>query len=249
MARKKKEEEHENLERWLISYSDFITLLFALFVVLFAITNIDLRKLRQVSKSIQFGFATSGTGGTGASPAIKGPPGETLVSGQYKEEFINYEELAKARESIKDALLQYIKMGGTGFDVLDFKLDDRGLIIRLSTNYFFNNSDASLHPAIIPVLDKIAATLKNLNYAIRVEGHTDSIPVQSPIYQSNWELSSIRATNVVRYFIEKRGFSPGRVSASGYAAYHPIDTNASESGRARNRRIDIVVLGKSHIKS
>jgi chemotaxis protein MotB len=247
MARKK-EEEHENLERWLISYSDFITLLFALFVVLFAITNIDLKKLRQVSKSIQFGFATTGTGGTGQAPTIKGPPGEALVTGKYKEEYINYEELAKARESLKEGLYPYLKMGGTGADVLDFKLDDRGLIIRLSANYFFNDSDASLHPAIMPVLDKIAESLKKLNYAIRVEGHTDSIPVQSPVYQTNWELSSMRATNVVRYFIDKKGFSPKNVSASGYAAYQPIDTNASESGRAKNRRIDIVVLGKSHVR-
>jgi len=247
LGRKKKEEEHENLERWLISYSDFITLLFALFVVLFAITNIDLKKLRKVSKAMQFGFATKGTGGTGAVNVIKGPPGETLVTGKYKEDFINYEELAKARESIKDALLPYIKMGGTGADVLDFKLDDRGLIIRLSTNYFFNDKDVGIHPAIIPVLDKITARLKNLNYAIRVEGHTDSIPVESSIYKTNWELSSMRAINVVRYFIEKKGFSPDRISASGYAAYQPIDTNASESGRMKNRRIDIVVLGKSRV--
>ncbi|MBI3600067.1 MAG: OmpA family protein [Nitrospinae bacterium] len=248
MARKKKEEEHENLERWLISYSDFITLLFALFVVLFAITNIDLRKLREVSKSIQFGFTTSGTGGTGAPPVFHGPPGDAMVSGEYKEEFIDYEELAKARDKIKDNLFEYIKVGGTGAEILNFKLDDRGLIIRLSTNYFFNNGDAGLHPAILPVLDNVAAALRPLNYDIRVEGHTDSIPVQSEIYSSNWELSSMRATNVVKYLVEKKGFLPSKVSAAGYAAYHPIDTNAAESGRAKNRRIDIVVLGREQIK-
>lgn len=245
---KKKEEEHENLERWLISYSDFITLLFALFVVLFAITNINLKKLRLAAKSIQFGFATSGTGGTGALPIIKGPPGEVFVTGKYREEFVDYEELATAREKIRYELTDHIKNYGTDTDIFDFKLDDRGLIIRLSTNYFFNNVDVSLHPSLIPVLDKISVVLKPLNYEIRVEGHTDSIPVQSNIYPSNWELSSMRATNVVRYLTEKKGFPPEKLSAAGYASYHPIDTNAMESGRAKNKRIDIIVLGRSSTK-
>ena len=112
MGRKKKEEEHENLERWLISYSDFITLLFALFVVLFAITNIDLKKLRKVSKAMQFGFATKGTGGTGAVNVIKGPPGETLVTGKYKEDFINYVSISiKNIDGDKEFLwLQFLKL-------------------------------------------------------------------------------------------------------------------------------------------
>lgn len=245
MAKKKKHEDHENLERWLISYADFITLLFALFVVLFAITNIDLTKLRQTSKSIRFGFTAAGTGGTGAPQVLRGPAGETLLSSaEHMGRVIRYEELEKAKEKIMRNLIEYIIGENAIGDNLKLKMDDRGLIITFLADYLLQEGGASIRPAVIPVLDKIADTLKPLNCKIKIEGFADAAFVPSGQYKSDWELSSMMASNVARYLIEKKGFSPKKIFSAGYAGYHPIADAATEKEKARNERVNIVILGR-----
>ncbi|MBI5185297.1 MAG: flagellar motor protein MotB [Nitrospinae bacterium] len=244
MAKKKKHEEHENLERWLISYADFITLLFALFVVLFAITNIDLTKLRETTKSIRFGFTTSGTGGTGAPQVLQGPPGETLASAEHMGRVIRYEDLEKARDKIKQNLIEYLIGENAIGDNLKFKMDDRGLIMTFPADYLFQGSDASIRPAVIPVLDKIADTLKPLKNKIKIEGFANADLVPGRLYQSGWDLSSMMAANVARYLIEKKGFSAKKIFSAGYAGYHPIADAVTDKDKARSERVNIVVLGR-----
>jgi chemotaxis protein MotB len=246
MARKKKHEEHENLERWLISYSDFITLLFALFVVLFALTNIDLKKLKQASKSIQFGFAVMGTGGTGAPPVFHGPEGDSLTKGEYKGKIVNYERLMEVKKRLIHELFEFFEEG-KGKGGLELKLDDRGLVIRISGE-FIKKGDAALEPPVASLLNKISPELKTLNFIIRVEGHTNSDFVPGDLYSSGWELSSKRAANVANYLIEKEGFAPDKVLALGYADHRPIMDTSTGKISKKNERIDVVIIGRGEAK-
>jgi len=242
MGRKKKEEEHENLERWLISYSDFITLLFALFVVLFAITNIDLTKLKEAAKSIRFGFAVMGTGGTGAPPVFHGPTGDSLTQAEHRGRIIFYERLMEVKKRLNHELFEYLE-GEKAKDAVELKLDDRGLMIRISGK-FIKEGDAALEPSAALLLNKMAAEIKALNFTVRVEGHTNSDFVPGKIYSSGWELSSIRAANVAKYLIEKEGIAPDKVLAVGYAHYRPIIDESTGKISEKNERIDVVIIGR-----
>ena len=248
MARKKKHADHENLERWLISYADFITLLFALFVVLYGISEVDVQKLKKVSNSFQFAFSVSGTGGVEKIPLFEMQEMERMIplpvksvetiTQLYPGEAEKFEEVQKdVWGAIKTDVVK-IKVP----DMMVFELTERGLVIRLQSGYFFDVGSAELRPDVYPILDKVAKKLKAGKSHIRIEGHTDSIPFSSPHLPSNWELSAARASNIVKYLVEKIEFSPQRISAAAYGDSQPIASNETEAGRAKNRRIDIVVM-------
>jgi chemotaxis protein MotB len=248
--------EHENEERWLLTYADMITLLMALFMVLFSIANVNNSKLKQLSqslhdafsgkilpggKSIQQSGAETKPQRSQATPPI--PAITPLVADASRLQAQN----AARQESnefnqIKSQADRYAKDHGLQSKVQTV-ITQRGLVIRLLTDkVLFDSGMAELKPAAGPILVTVSKLLRVARgHDIQVEGHTDNVPIHGSLYPTNWELSTARASRVVRFLIE-HGAVKGRMGASGYAALHPIATNATAGGRSRNRRVEIVVL-------
>ncbi len=215
----RKVEQGDNHERWLISYADFITLLCALFVVLYATSSADRLKAKQMAESFR---RTS-------QQTEKAPPdasfGQTLE--WLKSEL--RDELADGR--------------------LDLRLERRGLVVSMREASCFPVGDAAVTPEAFPVIAKIADIAKRLNCPIRLEGHTDSLPVRGGRYRNNWELSAARSISVMEILVKRFGIPKERLGVAGYADNFPIDSNDSEAGRSRNRRVDIVFLGDEALRT
>ena len=258
MARKKKHPEPSNDERWLVSYADFITLLFACFVVMFAASNSDQKKAGQVAKAVQDAFKRMAV----FTPAAKvvplydsgGLPSDdnTAIGNTYAgfdaTQLVNSArpgEGGKVRLSDVKAQLQTILRNEISNRNIHLSEDSRGLTISLAEAGFFDPGSAVSNTKALAAVDSIAATLQALAYSIRVEGHTDNTPIHTPQFPSNWELSTARATFLLQYLISNGKISPRRLSAVGYGEYHPIAPNNTLEGRAANRRVDIVVLGSA----
>jgi chemotaxis protein MotB len=246
MPRKQVHEEHENLERWLVSYADFITLLFAFFVVMYAISSVNEGKYRVLSDSIISAFNERQTSekminlgqknaeilpGTG-KPIGKSTPQRVPPANPVAE---HMKTIAK---DVQGAMESLVKQGQ-----VRVTQSARGIQVEINASTLFASGDATLQPASIQALAAVAKVLAETDNPIQVEGHTDNIPIKSPNYPSNWELSSARAGSVVRLLTEQ-GVPPGRLVAIGYADNKPLDTNASPEGRARNRRVNVLILNK-----
>lgn len=251
MAGKKKahghEEEHENHERWLITYADMITLLMVLFIVLFAIGQTDLAKYKKLKQGLEGGFGkdkiTIVDGGLGLADRAaksKSLPNELALSdqeAQQQERAVEQAALAETKAGLQISLANDGLKGA-----VTFRTDERGLIVMVASDQvLFTAGAAELKDAGRIVLGKVAAAIRPLPNPVSIEGHTDNVPI-SGAYASNWELSTARATSVLRDLIENDGFPPARLSASGYADQRPIASNAGAAGRAKNRRVEIVVL-------
>lgn len=255
MSRKKKAEEHVNHERWLISYADFITLLFALFVVLFASSQVDKRKTIAVAQSIQsafqqLGIFSSGQGRTkleqirliaNSNPASSAQMSEAPLAAHRPNVLPGAEYLKGEMAGIKAEMTKAL-FGEIERHAVNITLNREGLVVSLQEVGFFDSGSAVLKPGAMPALKKIAAILSSASQNIRVEGHTDDVPIHNSRYASNWELSTARATEVLNLLITRFGIAPQRLSAAGYAKFHPVASNATPQGRARNRRVDIVIL-------
>jgi len=232
MRRRKKREEPENLERWLITYADLITLLLAFFIMMYTFSKHDSQKYREVTGHLKTIF-TGGSGIVAEGNAAGNVPFDVSLKTPGSAEDVK----ARLEEEIK-------KLAGT--DSLEKKVsvitDERGIVIRVLDEAFFDLGKADLKPGAKRTLDTIATVIQSIDNPLRVEGHTDDIPIATPEFKSNWELSVRRATEVVRYLIEKHDVSPPRISAVGYAEYHPVAPNDTDENRSRNRRIEIVVL-------
>lgn len=249
MSRRKKAHAHANHERWLVSYADFITLLFAFFVVLYASAQVDNKKIAQVSAAIQGGFqelgAFSGAGGTLVLPSDKpySPPSPSNVvdlahsSGTAGGDSPDVNLL---KRQLEEALGDEIRK-----HEIEMRVTPEGLVVSLREVGFFNSGDATLLVDGQNTLTRIATILNEKGFHIRVEGHTDNVPIHTARFRSNWELSTARATEVVSILIEKHGFDPSQVSAAGYSEYRPIASNDTEEGRKSNRRVDIVVVART----
>ncbi|MBI2877584.1 MAG: OmpA family protein [Candidatus Tectomicrobia bacterium] len=256
MAKKKHAEEHENHERWLVSYADFITLLFAFFVVMYAMSSIDARKFKDMSTGVRWAFSFHGKGGSDRIPIWPGPSQKSLnvmgpVISDPSSDNADEEELQMIRSQISGALRQKSvsieEEENTAGDFIKIRVEPRGLTISMAAKYLFPPGEAEVRPDIRPVVDKMARVLKATTRLIRIEGHTDNTPIHTPAYPTNWELSTARAVRLVRYFIEEQGFPSDRLSAAGCSEFRPVASNLTEEGRAANRRIDIVVLSRKEI--
>jgi len=259
MARKKKHEKEPNLERWLVSYADFITLLFAVFVTLYAMSQTDKQKVDQLIQSLResFGYAKSasasqkvnmlGTTDLRSIPAIQpeilvpGPRpsskhGDSRGTGRTHAEEKDFRE-------IKTAIEAYL-LKNKAQDKVTMEITGRGLIISLKEAGFFDSGSAVVKQSSYPLLTKIVESLIKYNNPLRIEGHTDNVPINSHTFPSNWELSTARATNIVHYLIDYYHFPPNKISAAGYGEYRPIAGNDSEEGRGKNRRVDIVMQSR-----
>ena len=215
-------------DRWLISYADLVTLLLALFTTLYAASTIDAQKLGPLSSSIREAFdAPPATAVPGAAPAIVAPV--TVVAGAPPGEDL---QLRLARDLAEAIKLDRVRM----------HRDARGLILSLPEEAAFAVASSDVSGEARQMVDRIAAAVAPTPNSIRIEGHTDDVPIRTSRFQSNWELSTARASAVVEYLVTTSGLAPGRLSAAGYGEFHPRVPNDTPENRAANRRIDIVIL-------
>ncbi len=259
MARKKKHEKEPNLERWLVSYADFITLLFAVFVTLYAMSQTDKQKVDQLVQSLRESFGTAKSAsasqkinmlGTTDLRSIPSIQPVTLIPGprpQGKRGDSSGTSRTHAEEKdfreIKTAIEAYL-LKNKAQDKVTMEITGRGLTISLKEAGFFDSGSAVVKQSSYPLLTKIVESLTKYNNPLRIEGHTDNVPINSRTFPSNWELSTARATNIVHYLIDYYHFPPNKISASGYGEHRPIAGNSNEEGRGKNRRVDIVMQSK-----
>jgi chemotaxis protein MotB len=233
MARKRGGGERENHERWLVSYADFITLLFAFFVVLYASSQIDRNKMNALSDAIhqafqRFGVLAEANPGKplGAGPGA-GPVQKIGLDGTAAD--------ALLRKQLEDILGPEIRNRSVAI-----RHERDGLVISFREMAFFDSGSAAMRGTGLQTLDRIVALLRQYN--LRIEGHTDNVPIRNSLFPSNWELSTARATGIIQELITHHDFPPEQLSAAGYAEFHPTADNATDEGRRLNRRIDIVIL-------
>jgi chemotaxis protein MotB len=248
MARKKPPAQHANHERWLVSYSDFITLLFAFFVVMFASSQTDKAKVQQISDSVNQALKTGGM--TAAVHEILGGTvdekgkGNAQMRGPGGSEPRNtptpaVAELLPSMTLLTKALESEIKAGK-----IEVHLEPRGLVVRLPQAAFFPSGDDSVDPSTYEALDKIGKTIHELSNPVRLEGHTDSVPIHTARFHSNWELSASRSIVMLDLLATRSGIPRERMAIAGYADTAPIAANETPEGRAKNRRVDIVILNQ-----
>ena len=273
MGRKKKHPEHVNHERWLVSYADFITLLFAFFVVLYATSQSDAKKVIAFENSVRMELSSSSIEEIVTQFAYTRPDDprrymDLLSKGKRAKpkrranrtpDESQEKKKGKGPKESKDAAQAAPEKGSAVLSKLnkdlaeltknpqvrskmDIQMDERKLVIRLGEAGFFHSGRPDFRQGATDVLDSIAALLmKYAEVEITIEGHTDNRPIRTTRYRSNWELSTARSTVVVAYLIERQAVNPHRLIAAGYGEYRPIASNDNEAGRAKNRRVDIIL--------
>jgi len=230
---KKKHEEHENMERWLVSYADFITLLFAFFVVMYSVSSVNEGKYRVLSDSLSSSF--SKTKAVGDLSLMKMPvvKNQQIVVKESQKSQDNARTFLKVANAISTSKVpQGVKITST----------ERGLSIQINDNALFSSGNADINPQIKEFLDLIAGLVKDLPNLIVVEGHTDNQPIKTAEFPSNWDLSTGRANTLIRYFTEHQHLQSNRFSSTGFAGTRPIESNATVEGQASNRRVELIVL-------
>jgi chemotaxis protein MotB len=261
MIHRRRPRRQANHERWLVSYADFVTLLFALFVVMFATAQVDQRKVGRLTVAIQQAFQD-----LGVFPDAKKPPSadtsqpllpEALLAIESAKRNVELARTASASQATQDTSAEDADLSILQTEVqhaLREEIDLRevtvhreteGLVISLRDFGFFDSGSANIKVSSLPALDRIASLLAIRTYRIRIEGHTDNVPIHTAQIHSNWELSTGRTTELVHLLIVRHHFGPERLAAAGYAEYHPIASNDTADGRAQNRRVDVVILAEA----
>lgn len=233
MRKKRSEEEHENLERWLITYADLITLLLAFFIMMYTFSKQDSQKYQELTGHLKTIF-TGNSGITGKGNGASRLPADV----QSHLAIMQNGDVKKQLEDEIKGMMDTEAMQ-KNISVLS---DERGIVIRILDKAFFDEGKADLKERARSALDRIVPVIRKVDNHIRIEGHTDDVPIKTSEFKSNWELSVRRATEVVRYFVEKHDFPPQRISAVGYAEYRPIMPNDTSDNRALNRRIEIILM-------
>ena len=206
------------LNRWVVSYADFVTMLLALFMVMWALSGSNNEKINETNKHVEKLFNKDNT----KIEKLQSQTVETL--------------------SEQDIILNKLSKNETLKNETTLLKGDKGAIIRINDKMLFSAGSAIIKPDVLGTLDNIAAELKTLDNHIIIEGHTDSTPIKTTQFPSNWELSTARATNIISYLVTKKGLSPQKLSAVGYGEYMPIAPNTSFEGKSQNRRVDIIIL-------
>lgn len=263
MARKSKPQAHENHERWLVSYADFITLLFAFFVVMFATSQADKGKAKQVSESVKKALQESHMrqmvaavlGGTvdqvgQGNAQMRGPGGSRKETPKTEApaDVDGYagvvKELVPTLTALSGVLQSEIASGA-----IQVSLEKRGLVISFKQAALFPSGGDEIGATAEASIAKVADGLRQLPNLVRLEGHTDSRPINNARFRSNWELSAARSIALMELLVQKHGISRSRLSIGGYADIAPVDSNGTEAGRARNRRVDLVILSETGMAS
>ena len=223
MRKRRRHEEHSGQERWLLTYSDLITLLLGLFVILYAMSNIDTKKYNQ------WVAAFGGVFGSSQVDMKQGIGGKGLVDGMNEQ--------IQVRQMLKEAL----ELNGKN-DAINITIDERGVTIHIQEELLFPSGQTDLKSSSLKTMDSLAYVIKRLPNDIRIEGHTDNIPINTPRFPTNWHLSVTRAMNTGFYLIDQHGINPDKVSVVGFGELRPLAGNGTEEGRSQNRRVDIVIL-------
>lgn len=224
------EEEHQNHERWLLSYADFITLLMIFFIIMYAMSTLDQKKYEKLTTALNQAMG-DGTAIADTGSNMGGETGNGLS------------EDAKLKK-VKENLDKYLKENNLSASV-STTIEKRGLVLSFKDSLFFDSGKAEIRPEQI---DKLITISKIINQSIisdsyiRIEGHTDSVPMHNEIFKSNWDLSVMRASNVAQILIDKAGINPERLSATGYGEYRPKVDNSTAEGKSTNRRVDIIIM-------
>ncbi|MEA4924139.1 MAG: flagellar motor protein MotB [Syntrophomonadaceae bacterium] len=249
------EESGSGLERWLLSYADFITLLMVFFILMYALSKVDIAKYNAIAQSLSVVL----TGSSIEPPDQRGP---TVINGELGQEsqgltkdLIDTAQLEAVEKQIHDFITAQqvsspnqpvgsppTKLG----DYIEIIEQERGLVISIKDTLLFSSASAELNPQARDIIKKLASALVMVPNYIRIEGHTDNIPINTTRFPSNWELSVLRACNVMHVFQDQAGISPERLSAVGYGEYRPRVPNISPGNQAINRRVDIVILKKDY---
>jgi chemotaxis protein MotB len=229
---------HANRDRWLVSYADFITLLFAFFTTMYAISTVDNQKLSDMVDSMRTAFDAK------KIDASKLPPPKNTPRASNVPPEMSPGALDELKNRLSKRLQAQITGGQVGLEV-----DPRGLVITIREAGVFQIGSADLSPAARGVLREVADAMQDVDNPVRIEGHTDDVPIHTVKFSSNWELSTARATTVIAFFVQERGLSPTRFSAAGYAEFHPRVASNAADARAQNRRVDIVLLNDATRKA
>ena len=238
-------------DRWLVSYADFITLLFGFFVVMYAFSKADQKKQVQVSQAIDSAFHEMGVfpGSARCSANAAGDGKEApalpvnIVMGETAlSPAVVKDDLTRIQRDLTQTLSSQVAS-----HTVSIQMGRDGLVISLREAGFFNSGSAVPKPEALPTLRQIAESLGRAPYDIRIEGHTDNVPIHTSEFDSNWELSTARSTRIARLLLQLNVFAPERLAAAGYAEFHPVASNSTAEGRAENRRVDLVVMPRSHV--
>ena len=233
---KKKHEEHENHERWLVSYADFITLLFAFFVVMYSVSSVNEGKLKVLSNSLSISFSNAKSVGELAIMDLPIEKSRQIVVKERQNSKLNRRAFLKVANAINTVKApQGVKITST----------ERGLVIRVTDDALFESGSAAINPQIKEFLDLIAGMVRDLPNLISVEGHTDNQRINTAEFPSNWDLSTARANTLVRYLTEFHYLRSDRFSSTGYAGTRPLESNGTLKGQAANRRVELVILRAS----
>lgn len=234
--KKKKKHAEENTERWLLTYSDLITLLMIFFVVMYSMSNISASKYKQVAESLKLSMGGGKSViGSDDTSSIK----ETVDPEEIQQTDTDDQEkkLSELKSQV-DKYLEDSKMSGS----VSTAINERGLIVSMNDTLLFDTGKADIKPEFQQKLIEIGEILNQLGNYMRIEGHTDNIPISNNEYSSNWKLSCDRASNVTEFLIKNAEVQPEKLSAIGYGEYRPVGDNSTDEGKAKNRRVDIVIL-------
>jgi len=225
MRKNRKTEDHDNPDRWVVSYADFITLLFAFFTTLYAISHVDLGKLERFTGSMQSAFKTK------QRNAID----TTVIDGIRPPVYADVRLEKELREEIgKSGIIEGVVVSR----------DDRGVIVSFEDALLFESNEAALKKSARPIIAIVAAAVRKAGRTVVIEGHTDNLPLRNSRYSSNMELSAARSASTFAALLSEDPGAQDRISTAGYGEYRPIASNATFEGRARNRRIDIIFVSR-----
>lgn len=243
MRKKHKEEGHTNNERWLLTYSDLITLLMIFFIVMYTLSKVDATKFQALAESLSAAIG----GGTPSKVSLQTQSGQSVIAlnqgaSKQKQNPQDQPNSADSRtiESVKNRIDKFIAQNDIQANV-QTDLEERGLVVSIQNTLLFPSGSATITPEAQGILQKLSSMLSTLPNFIRVEGHTDDLPIHTSQFPSNWELSTARAVNVVETLISY-GVSPDKLSATGYGQYRPEVPNTSAANRDKNRRVDLVIM-------
>jgi chemotaxis protein MotB len=247
MARRKRRFEHDNHDRWLISYADFVTLLFAFFVVMYSISSVNQKKYKTFSDSLSIAFSNQPN--SSFTTILPNDQEKLLQALVDKRTARLVEKQRRIQERMNDLAggLKKVLSPLINKKLVDINTTKRGVVIDIRASSLFKTGEAEIQPGALAVLRQVAAVLKNEQLPIEVEGHTDDIPIKTAQYPSNWELSSARASSVVRMMIDN-GVPGERMAAVGLASNHPLVPNDSPEHRDRNRRVSITIMAPNLVR-
>jgi len=242
--KKKAEAEKENSERWLVSYSDFVTLLLGVFIIMYSMAAADAQEAGSSGDS-QANFLAALAGAFG-NESILEYSGDSIID-MYSGSELTAEAIEeRTMQQVKEEVEEYVEsLTSIESDAIEVIIDELGVHIRIKDTVLFNSGSHILNKEAIPIITKIGEVLKHLpNNYMQVEGHTDTVPMSgdNPYVQTNWELGSLRAVNVLKMLVQKSGLNPTYLTAVSYGEFRPIDTNTTVEGRGKNRRVEIRIL-------